>query len=433
VLQGVESLAQAPADPRGAERAQVEPAAVLGVGERPVHLGRVPVESPRVVEPPRRLLDLDDAGGQRGPGGIEQVGDLVGELLDGAPGVARLHRGREHDVDQHADHRADDRLDDPPGPDGLRTGRVADTEHEHRADRHLDQVRAEPEDLAHHDGRCDEGGEAPPCEPDERDEQHREGNAADDAQHPLDAVDERAREGRLHDEERGEPGDERWRVPQPQQLGHHEGGDGRAGEAPGPEDGRSASLANPTSQLGDEPPCCVPRPPQHADHPPILRRRRRPGKGGQDVIACWLAPCGSTGSNVATVANTLGGLLSGAGLASVYAITFTPGPHGTGEIVTALLLSAIGFAPATDGAPGPWPARRMLLVVVILQPIPACCAPAVPHGRPSGPISVVLASTWLRPRRHSLDQHESYRLTAWLHVDEPRGDGLVPRQATLGR
>jgi hypothetical protein len=36
--------------------------------------------------------------------------------------------------------------------------------------------------------------------------------------------------------------------------------------------------------------------------------------------------------------------------------------------------------------------RRMLLVVVILQRIPGRCAPAVPQGRPSGPVPVVLAS-----------------------------------------
>ena len=53
---------------------------------------------------------------------------------------------------------------------------------------------------------------------------------------------------------------------------------------------------------------------------------------------------GSTGSGWATAANTVGGLLSGAGIASIYSITFTPGPHGTAEIVAALLLSAVGFA-----------------------------------------------------------------------------------------
>jgi hypothetical protein len=50
------------------------------------------------------------------------------------------------------------------------------------------------------------------------------------------------------------------------------------------------------------------------------------------------------GGSFSTFANTLGGLLSGAALASIYAIVFSAGPHGTAEIVTALLLSIVGFA-----------------------------------------------------------------------------------------
>lgn len=52
----------------------------------------------------------------------------------------------------------------------------------------------------------------------------------------------------------------------------------------------------------------------------------------------------STGGGIATLFNTIGGLLAGAALASIYAIAFTSGPHGTAEIVTALIFSILGFA-----------------------------------------------------------------------------------------
>lgn len=51
----------------------------------------------------------------------------------------------------------------------------------------------------------------------------------------------------------------------------------------------------------------------------------------------------SRGSALETAANTFGGVFAGAGIASVYALMFTPGPHGTGETAMALVLSVIGF------------------------------------------------------------------------------------------
>lgn len=48
-------------------------------------------------------------------------------------------------------------------------------------------------------------------------------------------------------------------------------------------------------------------------------------------------------SALETAANTFGGVFAGAGIASVYALMFTPGPHGIGETVTTLVLSVIGF------------------------------------------------------------------------------------------
>ena len=47
---------------------------------------------------------------------------------------------------------------------------------------------------------------------------------------------------------------------------------------------------------------------------------------------------------VATAANTMGGLLAGAALASIYAIMFGQDAHSTAEIVTAITLSVLGFS-----------------------------------------------------------------------------------------
>ena len=52
----------------------------------------------------------------------------------------------------------------------------------------------------------------------------------------------------------------------------------------------------------------------------------------------------ASSNGLATILNTVGGLLGGASLASIYAIAFTDGPHGTAEIITALLFSIVGFA-----------------------------------------------------------------------------------------
>lgn len=48
-------------------------------------------------------------------------------------------------------------------------------------------------------------------------------------------------------------------------------------------------------------------------------------------------------------ANTFGGVFAGAGIASVYAIMFTPGPHTTGETAVALALSVLGFVSLAVG------------------------------------------------------------------------------------
>ena len=105
---------------------------------------------------------------------------------------------------------------------------VPDAEHEHRADRHLQQVRAEPQDLAADDRGGDEDAEAPPVQPDHRHEADRQRHAEHHREHPLHAVDQRARQGGLHHEQGGERGDQRRRIGEAHGLGHDERGHGGA-------------------------------------------------------------------------------------------------------------------------------------------------------------------------------------------------------------
>jgi histone H3/H4 len=52
---------------------------------------------------------------------------------------------------------------------------------------------------------------------------------------------------------------------------------------------------------------------------------------------------GDSSGVFSNVANSIGGLFAGAGLAAAYSIVFTPGKHSIAEIVVALVFSIIGF------------------------------------------------------------------------------------------
>jgi hypothetical protein len=52
---------------------------------------------------------------------------------------------------------------------------------------------------------------------------------------------------------------------------------------------------------------------------------------------------GPSSSNIATAANSLGGVFTGAALASGYAIFFTEGPHTPMEFAVGIVLTALGF------------------------------------------------------------------------------------------
>ena len=101
---------------------------------------------------------------------------------------------------------------------------AAHLQHQHRADRHLEQVRPEPQQPADDQRQRDHRAEAPPGEPDQvghPDRHHHPG------QHPADLSDpvrEGPVEGQLHDQQRGQRGDHRM-VADVQQLGDQVGGD----------------------------------------------------------------------------------------------------------------------------------------------------------------------------------------------------------------
>lgn len=52
---------------------------------------------------------------------------------------------------------------------------------------------------------------------------------------------------------------------------------------------------------------------------------------------------GDSSGVFANVANSIGGIFAGAGLAGAYSIVFTPGHHSTSEIVVTLILAVVGF------------------------------------------------------------------------------------------
>lgn len=51
---------------------------------------------------------------------------------------------------------------------------------------------------------------------------------------------------------------------------------------------------------------------------------------------------GSRNSALETSFNTLGGVIAGAGIASVYSVNFNPGPHSSLESITSVSLSVLG-------------------------------------------------------------------------------------------
>ena len=79
---------------------------------------------------------------------------------------------------------------------------AADLQQQHRADRRLEQVRAEPQHLADHDRAGDDGAQAPPGQPDEVGDQHRHHHPGQHAADAAEAVHDALVEGQLDDQQR---------------------------------------------------------------------------------------------------------------------------------------------------------------------------------------------------------------------------------------
>jgi hypothetical protein len=76
----------------------------------------------------------------------------------------------------------------------------------------------------------------------------------------------------------------------------------------------------------------------------IARRRNLETVDESHVLAASERMGGpSRGSPLIASMNTIGGVVAGAGIASVYTVTFTAGPHSTGEILASILLCVAGF------------------------------------------------------------------------------------------
>ena len=187
--------------------AGVEPRALLDAGEARARR--------RATSPPSsRAVSRDRAAASRVQlvaNGVSEVGAVpahaLGELGDRVAGaVGGRAAGAISEVDQDADGRADEGLDDP-----LRGGRfaAADGEHEHRGDRDLGQVRAESQQPARDERDRDDSAEAPPGQADDVGEHGGDRHPRGDAEDALPAVGNGLVHGQLHDQQRGQRGEDR--------------------------------------------------------------------------------------------------------------------------------------------------------------------------------------------------------------------------------
>ena len=179
-----------------------------------------------------------------------------------APGGLQVQRRGDEHAHRDPDQRAEHGLLDAGDPE--RAG-AADLHQQHRADRRLEQVRAQAQHLADDDRAGDDGAEAPPRQADEVGHQHGDPDAGE---HPADAaqaVRQALVQGQLHDEQRHQGRDDRVVLGQVQGLGEQVGGDHRegdlgraqAGRAAAAEQGRADAVGERAGQAGHGFPPCV--------------------------------------------------------------------------------------------------------------------------------------------------------------------------------
>ena len=243
-------------DVRRTDGAHVEPSALLCLEQRGADCGmswvmRRESSSHSRAAPGRRSRWACGHVVELVGGADQELADGVGEAVDGAAGVATGGLGREDEGGDDPHGGADEGLGEPLPGGRLRADR-ADAEDEHAADRHLDEVGTQPQELTDRDADQDEQAEAPPLEGydgREPDGQHDAGHDGDDAVEPTGEQGHR----RHLDDEHGGQRREQWLGAGEEERGDDVAGGRGDGDAQRPEHGGAAVTAYARDLAGDEP------------------------------------------------------------------------------------------------------------------------------------------------------------------------------------
>jgi hypothetical protein len=200
-LQRVHAVAQPGGRVAGPEPPGVQPDALLGLGQRVVHPLDLAAQRPGPVQPLRRAPRVGRLG-QAVRHLAEQVGHLAAQVADRVLGGLHPKR-REHQAGRESRGGADQRFGDAAGGGRVRV----DREDQHGADRHLQDLLAEPEHDAEGERARDEQAEHPPAERHVGGDRDGGEHARGDRRDPPDGGADRVEQGGLHHEQRGQRGE----------------------------------------------------------------------------------------------------------------------------------------------------------------------------------------------------------------------------------
>jgi hypothetical protein len=200
-LERVDAVAQAGRRVTDPQSPRVQPDALLGLGERVVQPLDLTAQRPGTVQPFGGAPGVG-IGGQPVRHLTEQVGHLAAHVADCVLGGLHPQRCEDQARGQPGG-RANQRFRDAAGGGGVRVH----SEDQHRADRYLQGVRAEPEHQAERERARDEQSEHPPAERDVRGDRDRGDHADGDADDPLDGAADGVEQGGLRHEQRGQRGE----------------------------------------------------------------------------------------------------------------------------------------------------------------------------------------------------------------------------------
>jgi hypothetical protein len=190
-LQRVHAVAQPGRRVAEPQAPRVQPDALLGLGQRVVDPLDLAAQRPGPVQPLGRAPRVGRLGQALGHL-AEQVGHLAAQVADRLLGGLYPQRC-EHQAGRQPRRRADQRLDNPAGGGGVR----GDGENQHGADRHLQDLLAEPQHDAERQRGRDEQAEYPPAERDVGGDRDGGEHARGDRRDPADGTADRVEQGRL--------------------------------------------------------------------------------------------------------------------------------------------------------------------------------------------------------------------------------------------